>query len=168
MITNHGKSVYCVGNNRWHQLGTDDETMPANELQLRDIIPLIDETTSITDVGAGWSHTVIRLSNGQVWTWGRGDRGQLGVVLPTEIYSRAEPRQVDLPSAAIAISVGSEHVLALLDDHRCYSWGWNEHGNCGLGHTNDVYIPTEIPWPTVQGRIKGIGAGYGTSFVWTF
>ncbi|KAI8051466.1 regulator of chromosome condensation 1/beta-lactamase-inhibitor protein II [Syncephalis plumigaleata] len=167
MITNHGKSVYCIGNNRWHQLGTDDETVQSNELQLRDILPSFDETTIIADVGAGWSHTVIRLSNGQVWAWGRGDRGQLGVALPAEIRSRAEPKQVDLPSAAIAIAIGSEHALALLDDHRCYVWGWNEHGNCGLGHTNDVYTPTEIPWSTIQGHIKGIGAGYGTSFVWT-
>ena len=25
-----------------------------------------------------------------------------------------------------------------------YSWGWNEHGNCGLGHTENVLTPTKV------------------------
>ncbi|RKP27608.1 regulator of chromosome condensation 1/beta-lactamase-inhibitor protein II [Syncephalis pseudoplumigaleata] len=172
IVANHGRSLYCLGDNRWHQLGSSDEAARTNLLSLRDIAPHLDDSVTIVEIGAGWSHTIVRLSNGEVWAWGRGDRGQLGVALPADARRRrAEPVRVALPSAAVAIAVGSEHALALLDDddddeHRCFAWGWNEHGNCGLGHTDDVYTPVEITWPSPPGRIRGIGAGYGTSFVW--
>uniref|UniRef100_A0A2P2I0C3 Secretion-regulating guanine nucleotide exchange factor-like n=1 Tax=Hirondellea gigas TaxID=1518452 RepID=A0A2P2I0C3_9CRUS len=47
-------------------------------------------------------------------------------------------------------------------DYSCmYSWGWNEHGNCGLGNTNNVALPRRIP---VDGKILLIAAGSGHSF----
>ncbi|KAI9596506.1 regulator of chromosome condensation 1/beta-lactamase-inhibitor protein II [Syncephalis fuscata] len=166
-----GRSIGCIGDNRWCQLGlmttTADDNSVGQLMLLEDILPSFEPTVIIREIGTGWSHTVVRLSDGRVLAWGRGDRGQLGVRLPEGIRGSATPIIVDLPATAVSIAVGSEHTLALLEDGQCYTWGWNEHGNCGLGHTNDVYTPTAIPWPISLGAIQGIGAGYGTSFIWT-
>lgn len=93
------------------------------------------------------------------------------------------------------IACGSEHVLALVlrtqinsgTDGNCtvllpevWGWGWNEHGNLGLGETSDVYTPTRI-WPASSlkmGMVRhipddalskssavGIWAGCGTSWI---
>ncbi|KDQ12061.1 hypothetical protein BOTBODRAFT_135231 [Botryobasidium botryosum FD-172 SS1] len=86
---------------------------------------------------------------------------------------------------------GSEHVLALLERPRdtpdlassetetkieteVWAWGWNEHGNLGLGHTQDVSIPTRV-WPPAAadagnrrfegGRAVRVWAGCGTSWI---
>lgn len=40
------------------------------------------------------------------------------------------------------------------------SWGWNEHGNCGTGTTEDVIQSTKVNLP---GPVVMIGAGAGHS-----
>lgn len=42
-----------------------------------------------------------------------------------------------------------------------YAWGWNEHGNCGLGSTSNVLMPRRVP---VDGRVVMVAAGSGHSF----
>lgn len=75
---------------------------------------------------------------------------------------------------------GSEHVLALFDvisgaeateagATEVWAWGWNEHGNLGLGHAQDVNEPVRI-WPDghcvrQSGRAIGVWAGCGTSWI---
>jgi protein ATS1 len=75
----------------------------------------------------------------------------------------------------LEIACGSEHVLALVS-HRnsecceqVWGWGWNEHGNLGLGHTVDVPTPVRL-WPPSDldervSSIQGIWAGLGTSWI---
>ncbi|RKP11185.1 regulator of chromosome condensation 1/beta-lactamase-inhibitor protein II [Thamnocephalis sphaerospora] len=175
------QSVRCFGDNRWHQLG---QPTAANELQqgmitidqLREDGTMDTATPTIVQIGAGWSHTVVLSSTGNVYAWGRGDRGQLGVRLDRNVQASADPIRVPLPAPARAIAVGSEHALALLHDGRCYAWGWNEHGNCGTGDTLDVHTPVLVCVPQEKAvdavavqpaPIRGIGCGYGTSFLWT-
>ncbi|KAG1727899.1 hypothetical protein EDB19DRAFT_1748741 [Suillus lakei] len=53
-------------------------------------------------------------------------------------------------------------------DMEVWGWGWNEHGNLGLGHTDDVLKPIKI-WPAgghaLDGRIVQVWAGNGTSWI---
>ena len=59
-------------------------------------------------------------------------------------------------------------------EQKLLGWGWNEHGNMGLGHTGDVMTPTVIPIPSLSTpsatieidppKIVGIWAGCGTSW----
>lgn len=46
-------------------------------------------------------------------------------------------------------SCGSEHNLAIQRYSRdgrssLHSWGWNEHGNCGNGSTENILMPTKV------------------------
>ena len=59
-------------------------------------------------------------------------------------------------------------------EQKLLGWGWNEHGNMGLGHTEDVITPAFIPIPSLSipsatvetdpPKIVGIWAGCGTSW----
>jgi secretion-regulating guanine nucleotide exchange factor len=179
LLSKDRQTLWCFGDNRWHQLGprpTDNAQSATSSTSHLTIHDFIDATASssatpsseqtIIQIGAGWSHTVVLLSSGQVYAWGRGDRGQLGVQLPESVRSSASPVHVPLPGPVQTIAVGSEHNLALLKDGRCFAWGWNEHGNCGTGNTEDVYTPAQVNLD-VSVPIRGIGCGYGTSFLWT-
>ncbi|QRV80402.1 RCC1/BLIP-II protein [Ceratobasidium sp. AG-Ba] len=105
---------------------------------------------------------------------GRSNHGQLG-----------RPLSEDTPFGIIldaldrvnfwALACGSEHVL-VVTNRGVYGWGWNEHGNLGLGHTEDVPKPKMIystndvqvisPDPREQLNITiGAWAGCGTSWV---
>ncbi|KAK0209023.1 regulator of chromosome condensation 1/beta-lactamase-inhibitor protein II [Desarmillaria ectypa] len=70
------------------------------------------------------------------------------------------------------LACGTEHVLVLFDavdgDSEVWGWGWNEHGNLGLGTTEDMRLPVKL-WPRDStpgsGRAVDIWAGSGTSWM---
>lgn len=94
---------------------------------------------------------------GAVVAWGRNDRGQLP--------------PPGLPPVA-KLAVGSEHVLALLEDGSVAAFGWGEHGNCGSvtdskGNVSDSYQLVSLPEAvtTGGGKVVGVGAGCATSWL---
>ena len=54
---------------------------------------------------------------------------------------------------------GSEHVLCLSEAGEVWSWGWNEHGNCGLGEVTPdiecVSSPSRLPLVNVTDIFVG-------------
>lgn len=126
----------------------------------------------ILDIGASWHGIYVHRAPagsgaentsdgadgaGSIVAWGRDDHGQLP--------------PPDLPSP-IKIAVGSEHVLALLDDGSVAAFGWGEHGNCGpntdsRGNVSGTYNVIELPDAVraAGGRVVGLGAGCATSWL---
>ncbi|XP_029991870.1 secretion-regulating guanine nucleotide exchange factor [Sphaeramia orbicularis] len=121
---------------------------------------------------SGWTHTVVQTESGKVFTWGRGNYGQLGRVASTSQNAEQQsagplaeggrqearlPAEVKVLCGATQIACGSEHNLAIVG--RCLlSWGWNEHGMCGDGSETDVFQPHLIPG--LRPLLIGCGAGH--------
>lgn len=95
------------------------------------------------------------VTTGSLVAWGRNDRGQL-----------PPPNFPPL----LNIGVGSEHVLALLEDGSVATFGWGEHGNCGLdtdsrGNVAGTYKVISLPGDLSDGKVLGVGAGCATSWL---
>ena len=67
---------------------------------------------------------------------------------------------------------GEHHTITLSNDGTLYSFGYNHYGQLGLGHNNDVSLPTPIP---NLPQISLISCGYRFSvcvdhegFMWSF
>eukprot|EP00096_Caligus_rogercresseyi_P002236 TRINITY_DN1430_c0_g1_i2.p1 TRINITY_DN1430_c0_g1~~TRINITY_DN1430_c0_g1_i2.p1 ORF type:complete len:285 (+),score=62.15 TRINITY_DN1430_c0_g1_i2:400-1254(+) len=107
---------------------------------------------SLLQVHAGWTHGVAVSQSRAVLAWGRDSYGQIA-------GNGLGPVN--------AISSGSEHVLALIGDE-LFSWGWNEHGNCGDGTTRNVKEPIRIVIPSGIHRstIRMIRGGSGHSLAY--
>ncbi|THH18635.1 hypothetical protein EW146_g2402 [Bondarzewia mesenterica] len=154
--------------------------------QIRDL-PSVSHAISI---GCTWNGTYLLVDdvNGGSRTLlsaGSHARGQLGRH-PHSSGTAPSIGPVEFPSTLATFwrlhrfVCGSEHVLALfsgsdsLDCHRdteVWGWGWNEHGNLGLGTLQDVHVPVRI-WPPSDssnivddGQIVGMWAGCGTSWI---
>mmetsp|Transcript_20197 Transcript_20197/g.51581 ORF Transcript_20197/g.51581 Transcript_20197/m.51581 type:complete len:92 (-) Transcript_20197:258-533(-) len=41
-------------------------------------------------------------------------------------------------------SAGSEHGIGLFDDGSMWTWGWNDHGQCGNGEKSERVEPTQL------------------------
>ncbi|KZT54705.1 RCC1/BLIP-II protein [Calocera cornea HHB12733] len=142
-----------------------------------------DRLTDVKDIGCTWNGTYAVMTSGErelICSNGSNDHGQLGRI-ENEPVPRADrlPDEVLLPldRRIFDLACGSEHV-AVLCRHEAsgafevWGWGWNEHGNLGMGHTSDVRFPSII-WPphnptpdelaTIQ--LERVWAGYGTTFV---
>lgn len=81
-------------------------------------------------VVAGANHTLVRLSNGEVWAWGSNSHGQLGVN-PSSISSNSTPERVHLNGNATYIAAGHNSSYAIVGG-RLYAWGSNSHGQLGV------------------------------------
>lgn len=103
---------------------------------------------------------------------GANHLGQSGISLtPADEHSSPSTkfRRLYLKETVLDIASGSEHLLALVQDQNgaqsVLGWGWNEHGNLGLGYTENLYTPTLVWRLPQRGLTARIFAGNGTSFI---
>ncbi|PBK76525.1 RCC1/BLIP-II proteni [Armillaria solidipes] len=126
----------------------------------------IDMLSDVRMVGCTWNGTYAVVGD-RIYSTGSHSKGQLGRSL-TDLPYVEFPHDRHLKKLAC----GTEHVLALFDvvngDPEVWGWGWNEHGNLGLGTTEDIRLPVKI-WPrdsaSGSGRAVDIWAGSGTSWI---
>lgn len=88
-------------------------------------------------------HTCANNSAGRVTCWGRSDDGQLGLGDTAnrgdgagEMGSSLTAVSLGTNRKAIAISGGSRHSCAILDNGAVKCWGRNDSGQLGLGDTD--------------------------------
>lgn len=90
----------------------------------------------VVAVYAGAQHSAALTKRGKIYTWGRGDSGQLGHggvarddrPTPTQVTCAAlEGRSVR------GVALGGAHSAAILDDGSCVVWGEGKAGQLGLG-----------------------------------
>jgi alpha-tubulin suppressor-like RCC1 family protein len=99
------------------------------------------------DVSTQADHVIALARDGSVYTWGKGESGQLGIgPLPVIDFKTRTPSPmsyvpfpVRVPNLAdvVAISAGPSHALALLNDGSVRAWGANSMGQVGDGTTAD-------------------------------
>ena len=127
------------GNGDKHRLG---HGITAKEYAPRSVIAFKNKSI-VVDVACGLGHTIALLENGQVYAWGNGGNGRLGLGENTD---RGNPMHVEaLDTCEIAkVFAGASHSLATSRSGIAYAWGKNNQGQCGLGTTNDQLTPEEI------------------------
>lgn len=156
--------LFLWGSNKHGQLATAEPFLPSPAL----LRASLTDGEKVINVCSGWSHIVAQTESGRVFTWGRGDYGQLGRRPSTSSDSKQQsadgggvklgtPAEVKELCGATQISCGSEHNLAIVGG-RLLSWGWNEHGMCGNGSQADVFHPQ--PVPGLRPVLVGCGAGH--------
>jgi len=100
-----------------------------------------------TALGLGWRHSIVRLADGQVWTWGNNWYGQLG--LGEAGSSQVEvPTRVDMESYTSAmpqtIAAGGDHNLLVSEGGLVWAWGLGRVGQLGQGQDNLVSIGNPV------------------------
>ena len=113
----------------------------------------------ISNVVAGSSFTVFLDGDGSVWAWGHNDKGQLAQSNTAGAtgyvnQSTANPQRVldsngrylgtDEEGNVVirfkAVAAGTDHAVALSQDGRVYTWGYNNLGQLGNGNQkNQLY-----------------------------
>lgn len=81
---------------------------------------------------SGWSHNGILTKTGKVLLWGRNTYGQLANSNGDKFDELLELKGTQ--GNIQQFHLGSEHGLVVTENNDVFTWGWNEHGNCGNGN----------------------------------
>lgn len=111
----------------------------------------------IAQVKCGWFHTGLLTDNGDLYLAGKGDFGQQG----TGQFDDCSHFHLVLGQVEVLAS-GSEHFLALCAG-QAFCWGWNEHGNLGLGDS----LSRPSPHPIALPSLKTVAAAAAVSYFCT-
>jgi len=131
-------------------------------------------------VAAGAAHTVAVGYDGEMWAWGNGSSGQLGL---GDTRSRLEPARVQIklpgdngavPSGArpgsriVSAACGAFHTLAVCDHWCLWVWGAGADKQLGLDDGASKLLPTPLDAACFEGAaVVGAGGGYLHSWALT-
>ena len=143
----------------------------------------IDELRDVTRIGCTWNGTYAVIRQDDAWSimsTGNHTKGQLGRQVHRDASHVHAMADVCFPFShrtheLVKMACGSEHILTLVKDTTCqpprtavWGWGWNEHGNLGLAHTEYQDLPAQM-WASHESQPSsqavGIWAGCGTSWI---
>ncbi|XP_062225946.1 ultraviolet-B receptor UVR8-like isoform X2 [Phragmites australis] len=148
--------------------GPESSTSSDESLSAPPCVVTFNTGVKIVAVAAGGRHTLALSDLGQVWGWGYGGEGQLGLgsrirtvssphpipCIESAIYSKDRPSAMKgnksaeghinkvMGNCVKAIACGGRHSAVVTDSGALLTFGWGMYGQCGQGHTDDVLSPT--------------------------
>jgi len=162
-------TVYACGYNLSGQLGSNDLNYYRSPHQVHGPVSG-DEPylTGIKQVAAGANFSLALKSDGTLWSWGEGGRGQLGLhsnndhTVPYQVHG---PGNVGFLTDVVDIAAGDHHSLALKSDGTVWAWGEGGSGQLGVHSDNDHTVPYQVHGPGNVGFLCGIiGVAAGDDF----
>ncbi len=135
--------IFCWGSNQTYGALGDTDPSVLNGSAVPHKIPAGNlPGSNVTSLTAGSFNNCATFANGDLYCWGRGDFGQLGL---NSKNNQPTPQKVTLPKKALQVAAGDLHACALLDDATVVCWGHNFSGQIGDGSAmNDKLTPTAV------------------------
>lgn len=126
--------VFTWGGGKNGRLGHCDEKIRAQPTWVQHLKQ--ERALSVT---AGYHNNLVLTEKGQVWSWGWGAHGQLGL---GDIKDRDTPTVIEELSheRILMLSCGDRHSFAVTEDGKVYGWGSNEFGQLGCGKKHDTIL----------------------------
>jgi len=144
-------ALWCWGDNSANQLGIGDYAGPTD-------VPVLVGTFNPRDVSCGQAHTCALNNADIVHCWGDNTYGQLGRSgsgsnIPIVVMKAGSAFSASLFTA------GANHTCATATGPMgdTYCWGKNDHGQLGLGHTNQMNTPTMVTGLLSTTQLSGGG-----------
>jgi len=106
-------------------------------------------------VAAGNMHTMAIKTDGSLWGWGSGNRGQIGTGGGNDVnYIYLSPIQIGIDTDWAYVFAGEWRTMAIKADGSLWGWGANGNGQLGDGtreyRHSPVQIGTDTDWVYVS------------------
>jgi len=161
LVLTKDNKIYSWGNGYYGSLGHGDNKHLDSPKEIEFISKLNKE---IVDIACGGYHSMALTGDGELYSWGWAELGQLGLssnitdnqLLPTKVSSLSN---ILLPDEKIeSIYAGAYATSFILSNKgNLYSFGWGESGSLGLGDSRNQYQPIIVPIPST---IVSVSAGF--------
>jgi len=153
--------LFTFGDGREGQLGHG--ALPALKSQCVEDVPRLVEALQgkkVVGASAGDCHTVAWTEEGELFTCGNGDCGQLG---HGELNHELVPRLVDtlVGKKVVSAAAADAHTVVTTETGEVFSFGHGGYGQLGHGGTENERVPRLVE-ALVGNKVVGVVAG-GTS-----
>ena len=137
--------IYCWGWGKDGQLGHGDRNSQKSPVKVEML-----SNKPISSISCGGWHSCALTPNGDVYAWGSGRCGQLGL---GDWASHRVPVLVpDLCGKGVReIACGSFHTCCLLESGSVFSWGCGRDGQLGHGDYGSPRVPTLLK--ALEGKV---------------
>ncbi len=125
-------------------------TTSPNQLTPVQILP---SSAGVTQVAAQYNGGYA-LANGQVYSWGRNEFGELGNGATADTST---PALVPNFSGVAEVAGGGDGAYALKADNTVWAWGRNDQGQCGDGTTTHRLTPVQVTGVSSVIQLASIG-----------
>ena len=122
----------------------------------------------VAKVHCGFEFSIALTECAKLYGWGENNKGQLGfrssaaVTRPTVIHIDQMNEFEDDSEYITSVACGANHVCAIDNEGRLYSWGDNEFGQSGQGHWDPIALPKLI-CGTIEGlKVHSVSCGQHT------
>jgi hypothetical protein len=121
-------NIYCFGLNRWGQCGVENKNNGHIYKPNKVVVP---KQPKFKAFDVGLQHTLAVTEDGDIYAWGKGNRGQLGngdadtSPKPVHVKLKAPKGSSNLSKTfeTIEVSTGFNHSVALTKDGHVFVWG---------------------------------------------
>jgi alpha-tubulin suppressor-like RCC1 family protein/putative cell wall-binding protein len=154
-------TVWAWGDNQFGQLGNEG---------VFDFSPIpvkVAELNEITQVSAGYEHSLALKADGTVYAWGYNKVGQLG---DGTQKAKITPVKVQGLYSITKIEAGYDFSLAMVDQGPVYGWGGNYLSQLGIPDTTKSIqlTPLKLSLTNVTDISAGGAHGLTNEFSWGF
>eukprot|EP00753_Platysulcus_tardus_P014914 PLAT4628.1.p1 GENE.PLAT4628.1~~PLAT4628.1.p1 ORF type:complete len:415 (+),score=138.13 PLAT4628.1:196-1440(+) len=146
-VTASGR-LFCWGRSDNGRLGTGDDIArrPGEDYDFAGATRALHvsemDGAAVTAVSCGGFHTLALTDARELYAWGGGRHGELGIGEELESWL---PYPLPLLAGEVtAVSAGGLHSAALTADGGVYTWGWGGHGALGHGDESRELIPRRV------------------------
>ncbi|KAI4385198.1 hypothetical protein MLD38_003251 [Melastoma candidum] len=145
LAVNMDGEVHSWGRNQNGQLGlgsTEDSLLPQNINAFKGV--------PVKMIAAGAEHTAAVTENGELYGWGWGCYGNLGL---GDRNDRLVPEKVSAVHGEkmVMVACGWRHTISVSASGTLYTFGWSKYGQLGHGDFEDHLVPHKLE--ALQGSI---------------
>jgi len=165
MVLTDTGAIYSWGIGSRGQLGHSDIVLKCESPKRVEFFD--DLPCTIVDIACGGWHSLALTSDGDIYSWGWNESGQLGHSTEKMSTVVGSPYPIDLGSGnnpVIGISAGSRHSAAILKNGDVYTCGWNKYGQLSVGNFENRSIPTKVKLKDSGNVTKISCTRWGTAF----
>ncbi len=128
------------------------------------------EISNVKDISVGFSHTILLMQDGTIYTYGSNTHGQLGDGTTTSQDNPVQVKGVNgegFFTDIVSVAAGENYSLAVKADGTVYAWGRNNYGQLGDGTTTSSATPVRVKGVGGEDVLEGVKAVYTSHIVTT-
>ena len=130
--------VYTFGDNSSGQLGIGETDFSYTHVPKLVSLPLVQQ------ISCGECFTVCLSDDGELYSFGRNQEGQLGLGNLANAYI---PQKIESLRNVDFVECGGYFVICKTFNGDIYAWGKNDMGQLGVGNMYHYRAPVKVPWP---------------------